>query len=85
MGYMRHIVTLNEYFLLFFQLIKPFKPCGAHSYFNGADTTTAGLPCTCTTQPDGTQTINEVGALLAHRLLITQRKDKLSNNFLVYL
>lgn len=50
----------NAYFVL--NLIKPFKPCGAHSFFNGNDTVTAGLPCTCgPVQPDGSQIINDVG------------------------
>ena len=43
------------------QLIKPFKPCGAHSFLQGNDTTTANLPCTCTAQPDGSFLVNEIG------------------------
>lgn len=61
------------------QLIKPFKPCGAHSFLQGNDTTTANMPCTCTAQPDGSFLVNEIGepvdiqlyqCVQCHKLLI---------------
>ena len=40
------------------QLIKPFEPCGAHSFLNGADTATSNEPCTCgPAKPDGSREI----------------------------
>ncbi len=60
------------------QLIKPFKPCGAHAFLQGNDSTTANMPCTCTENADGTFLINEIGEPSPHaqpplKLLATSR------------
>jgi AGZA family xanthine/uracil permease-like MFS transporter len=49
----------NTYFVL--NLIKPFEPCGYHSFLQGNDSTTANTPCTCTKQPDGSFLVDQIG------------------------